>query len=355
MDSNNDNANDTLMSETGEQANQVDPALVASLLQSMHSMMIEMKKDRDTLQAMVTDMRNERRSRPATNIDMPPFIDTDPRGWLEAVSACFNAAHVNDEKDQFFKIVSQLPKTIRDNLKHKLDLIDYTDGKLASLKDLIIREYELSETIRRDRILSRKDLENQKPSVAWSWLLNMGKNVFTIVQLLAFWEKLLPKDIGLSIHHVIVPIERQLTENPNDPQVLQSIAGIVHMADSLIEKYGTTTNNHQVSAISRSRTASTSNNNNNPNSRNIRKRQAFRDDGPYCRNHFLYGNRANRCGRPQSCTFLSRSNRSNQSNNQSNRFNNPRSNTQSRSQSPNPSQQQQQPSSTTTTAANQTN
>ncbi|KAH9510568.1 hypothetical protein DERF_009090 [Dermatophagoides farinae] len=178
----------------------------------------------------------------------------------------------------------------------------------------------------------------------------MGKNVFTIVQLLAFWEKLLPKDIGLSIHHVIVPIERQLTENPNDPQVLQSIAGIVHMADSLIEKYGTTTNNHQVSAISRPRTAST--NNNNPNSRNIRKRQAFRDDGPYCRNHLLYGNRANRCGRPQSCTFSSRFNRSNQSRNQS-----PRSNTQSRSQSPNPSQQQQQqPSSTTTTtAANQTN
>ena len=124
MDMNNDNANDTLMSETGEQANQVDPALIASLLQSMHSMMIEMKRDRDTLQAMVVDMRNERRSRPASNIDMPPFIDTDPRGWLEAVSACFNAAHVNDEKDQFFKIVSQLPKTIRDNLKHKLDLTE---------------------------------------------------------------------------------------------------------------------------------------------------------------------------------------------------------------------------------------
>lgn len=350
LDNTDDAINASLLTEDGQSNLNVN-----ALVQSIHAMAIELKRDRDSLQQLVANLVQERSSRPATNVDIPPFFDSDPRGWFEAVFASFNAAHVYSEKDQFFKIVSQLPKLIRDNLKHKLDLNSFSDGKLASLKDLVIKEYEPSDTIRRERILDRKSLENQKPSVVWSWLMNIGKDIFSIQQLLAFWHKLLPKDIGLAIHHAIIPIDRQLSLNPIDPQAIDNIAGLSSLADALIEKYGNTT--HQVSAINRARIPS--GNRGQQQQQQQKKKKIYNESGPWCRNHFYYRHRANRCGRPGSCIFPNRPNNRSNRLSRSNSRANIRSNRTSRASTPVPNDRpvnnvvQPQPSSSLNT--NQTN
>ena len=256
----------------------------------------------------------DQQSKPPTRVDIQPFWENDPEGWIKQVEAAFQAAHVSNEQDKYFKIISVLPKNVIDSIKTSIDLSSFDPGKLLTLKNRLIERFKPSKTMRRERLLNRKSLDGLKPSEAWFWAVQIAGDIYTKPELLAHWVKWLPSGIALTIEQQVIQLEKRLDSSANDPLVEESLQLLINTTDLLVERHPEKSDN--VSAIRKKRPYSSSSYNNRSRSRNRsfsreRNQQRFDSNGKWCYNHYKYREKARSCANPAKCTFKKRqSNRS---------------------------------------------
>ena len=187
-------------------------------------------------------------------------MENDPEGWIKQVEAAFQAAHVSNEQDKYFKIISVLPKNVIDSIKTSIDLSSFDPGKLLTLKNRLIERFKPSKTMRRERLLNRKSLDGLKPSEAWFWAVQIAGDIYTKPELLAHWVKWLPSGIALTIEQQVIQLEKRLDSSANDPLVEESLQLLINTTDLLVERHPEKSDN--VSAIRKKRPYSSSSYNN---------------------------------------------------------------------------------------------
>ena len=245
-------------------------------------------------------------SKPASRVDIQPFWENDPEGWSKQVEAAFLAAHVFDEKDKYFKIISCLPKSVIDNIKSTIELSEFQTGKLKTLLDRLIVNYKPSKSVRREKLLARKSLEGLKPSQAWFWAVSTAGDIYSKSELLTHWIKWIPESIAVTIEQQVIELEKRLENSAGDNLILDNLQLMITTTDLLIERHPDKSNS--VSVVNKnSRSSSFNNQNRFRNRSRSRGRSNYRNNnfsnGSWCFIHQKYRNDARKCADPANCTF----------------------------------------------------
>ncbi|KAI2797843.1 hypothetical protein BLOT_015263 [Blomia tropicalis] len=254
--------------------------------------MAEEKKKPDSAQSQA--MTNK------ISIKLPEFISKDPELWLIQVHSQFVLANVVKEELQYHYIVSSLPQEVTINVRDviKANVVYKKDG-LSHLKDALIKRYTLSREQRvRDVLDNIQLVPGELPSTLFRRLLSTADDLVPYDLIVQRFRERLPENIAAAVAPLTNKIIESFKTSKERPLVDENT--MLEVADVIKPQL-------TVAATSYARQKS----------RSVRSRQRtrsisrgtngrFRENGNWCRNHYLYRNNANSCSRPNNCTFKSR-------------------------------------------------
>lgn len=230
-------------------------------------------------------------------VKLPEFILKDPELWLIQAESQFILSNVTREETQYHHIVSCLPQNVlfncRDIVKNR-----YQRGSLQLLKKALIDRYSLSTEQRIKEVLDNcQYTPPELPSAFFRRLWATADGVIGYDVVIARFRERLPP----SIANAIAPITNQICDQFKATQVrpLTEESTMLAVADLIApnanvsavnkpQRHQRRSSNRRSRSTSRGRSPSPNN---------------YRDNGNWCRNHFLYGKNCYNCSRPNSCTF----------------------------------------------------
>ena len=231
---------------------------------------------------------------------VPAFIEKSPTAWVRLCKAQFTLLGITDEEAQYNRVLAGLPSKLM--VEQVIEVIDsdFAQGHLEKLFAAIIDAFTTSPTERLRDVLDKEEQGPRKPSVFFKALKNKVVNMNVSDDVV--YDRWLCK-LSLSIQSAVVGAKAL-------PNMTQD--NLLQLADNIYEHLSTT--GQQVAAVHH-------HNNNNRNRSHSRDRRHHRhrspsrgrspsasrynEGGRWCRNHFLYRDQANKCGRPGNCTFQS--------------------------------------------------
>ena len=251
------------------------------------------------------------------SVKLPDFILRDPELWLIQARSQFILAGVSKEETRYHHIVSKLPPEVLINCR---DLVKepYQPGSLQRLVDALLSRYSLTNEQRIKEVLDNIRYEvTDKPSNFFRRLISTADDLISYDLVLARFKERLPANIAATITPLTNKMAKAYKNSSTRP--LEDETTMLEIADA-IEPANFTAAIQQPKW--HSGTASF-NRSNNRSIRRVRKRSIsrnrahnsffhssnsrFNPDGKWCRNHFLFRDQAKKCGRPNICTFQSRS------------------------------------------------
>lgn len=212
-------------------------------------------------------------------MELPKFFIKNPKLWLNLADSYFKLAQINEEK-QYYLIIMHLPQDVIEDI---IDVVKekYCEGALALLKETLINRYEPSKEQKIREVLDTKYDPSQLPSEFFEKIISKAKDLLPYEQVLQGFKEQLPVTLAVAITPMIKCLAQKYEETKTRDLLLEQTM----MKTTDIISY--------LQSLNSSRTSDEIN----------RRRTNFREDGPWCKIHFLYGDEARKCSRPGNCSF----------------------------------------------------
>lgn len=258
-------------------------------------------KSDNTNDAKMMASTNTLYSTHAASVQLPEFIIKHPKLWFIQVEAQFDNARITSEKSKYNYILSRLPPDV---LIQCEDVIpeSFSAGTLDTLKQTLIKRFSPSSDQRIREVLDNIQFTPPElPSAFFRRLWSMAGDALTYDVVLQRFRERLPANIANTIAALTNNLSSIYKTTQTRPVNEESI--MLEVADS-IQPLATVSaiNKQQPNRINRriDRRTRSASRRRSPSSRR------YRESGAWCRNHFLYREKANKCGRPGSCSFTPR-------------------------------------------------
>lgn len=239
----------------------------------------------------------------AVSVKLPDFILKNPRLWLLQADAQFKLSGIIKEETQYYHILSRLPPNIIEECQ---DVIpdSYIPGTLKRLKSALLTRYTLSTEQRIKEVLDNIQFSPPElPSAFFRRLWATANGVLPYDVVIQRFRERLPTNIS----NTIAPLTNKLCTlyKTNNMRPISEENITLDVADTIqpsvnVSAIGNNNNHfrrHQQHSKSTKRPRSQTR------GRSPAPRSNYREDGAWCRNHYLYRAQAKRCGRPGNCSF----------------------------------------------------
>ena len=242
-------------------------------------------------------------------IKLPDFNARDPKMWIRQAEAQFDIGNITREQTQFHHLLARLPYDVIDNCRDVLK-DDFKPGALKLLKDALISRYQPTRDQRIKEVLDNSYFDqNELPSVFFRRMCAVADDALPYDIIIQRFRDRLPDSISIAIASLINKINKTFEETKIRSFELEStmleVADMVHAITPKTTVFATEKkSNQQKREKSKQRSRSKSRGRNPTNS------GRFREDGAWCRNHFMYRDETRKCSRPGKCTYRSNFQRS---------------------------------------------
>ena len=136
----------------------------------------------------------EIRTENAVAIKLPTFWTNKARAWFRQAEAQFNIRKITNDLTQYHYVIAALEADAADKVECYLD-DPPSHGKYQYLKDILIREYELSDIERGDKILDLTALGDKRPSELMDMILRLNGKEPPSYLLKCVFLRALPPDV----------------------------------------------------------------------------------------------------------------------------------------------------------------
>lgn len=133
------------------------------------------------------------------HIKLPPFWSSKPELWFKQIESQFFIHKINSDKSKYHLTVANLPIDI---FSEVIDVINNppNSNMYESLKGIIINRLTLSEEARLDKLISRSELGDKRPSNFFRELLQIsGDKIIDEKLLIKLWRRRLPAVIDIAL------------------------------------------------------------------------------------------------------------------------------------------------------------
>lgn len=241
----------------------------------------------------------------AVSPKLQDFWSDNPDGWLRSAEYQFRIARISDEETKFYHVAAKLPEKINHALRDMLT-DDYQPGQYQALKQAIVNRFTPTIDMRLRQLLDEEEINGRHPSQFLRDLLTLAREQVSIDIVLNRWMTKLPKIVVVSVK----PLADQIIEQKEKPARVALLERMMNQADSISDLISSSSMTTAATSFHRRRRSSVSSN---ENRRSRKSNRQYNPNGSWCKNHFLYRERARQCGRPEQCTFRPPKNRSRRS------------------------------------------
>ena len=242
----------------------------------------------------------------AVGVKLPEFIEQMPELWFLQADAQFILAGISKEETKYYHVLSRLPANI---LIECRDVIpqSFIPGTFERLKKAIMDRYTPSNDQRIKQVLDTMQFNaGDQPSAFFRKMLSTAEGVLSYDIVLQRFRERLPTGINTAIAALISKLNLMFKQSGmrpiDDETIMLSVADSVATLTNVYAISDNREPKHRPQQVRSSyRSQSRSRKRSSP-SRNVQT-QKFRENGPWCRNHYMYREQTKKCSRPQSCTF----------------------------------------------------